>query len=353
MDGADRDLGWEDVSPPGASANSATATVAAAAMSSMGGFGTAGGSLAGQVGEAGSVMGNPQISDAVTSAMVNHFATELTKGSLSLWPQFVLTARRYFNVSHGYILRKVLWQLVPTTSLKKKSTDGEIGRDKDWTVRMYEGLEVEIEEPDMYIPVMGFATYVLLCGMIKGLQEQFHPDILYTYISFAVIILVLEVTVAKAALFMAGAVNAPVLDIAALFGYKFLYLCLQLISGMVFGGGHAEGVLYHIIALALMGSCGFALFQSLRRLARMQPALGQECVQHVHEVFIKVLPVMQLLAYYLLLPTWPKRIALEVVAAGAVAAKTGGAGTAPAAAIAAEVITTITTTIAIAAGAKT
>lgn len=277
----------------------------------------------------------------MTSAMVNHFATELTKGSLSLWPQFVLTARRYFNVSHGYILRKALWQLAPVTNPKKKSSDGEIGRDKDWTVRMYEGLEVEIEEPDMYIPVMGFATYVLLCGMIKGLQEQFHPDVLYSYISFAVIILALEVIVAKAALFMAGAVNAPVFDIAALFGYKFFYLCLQLICGLIFGRGHAEGFLYHIFAFALMGSCGVALFQSLRRLARMQPALGQECVQHVHDIFIKVLPVMQLLAYYLLLPTWPPRTAAEASASGSAAM--------PAVSVK-DVIATITTTIAIAAG---
>merc|ERR1740130_859207 len=303
----------------------------------MGGFGAPAGSLSGQVGEA---EGGP-MSDAVTSAMVNHFATELTKGSLSLWPQFVLTARRYFNVSHGYILRKALWQLAPVTNPKKKSSDGEIGRDKDWTVRMYEGLEVEIEEPDMYIPVMGFATYVLLCGMIKGLQEQFHPDVLYSYISFAVIILALEVIVAKAALFMAGAVNAPVFDIAALFGYKFFYLCLQLICGLIFGRGHAEGFLYHIFAFALMGSCGVALFQSLRRLARMQPALGQECVQHVHDIFIKVLPVMQLLAYYLLLPTWPPRTAAEASASGSAAM--------PAVSVK-DVIATITTTIAIAAG---
>merc|ERR1719183_3445412 len=105
----------------------------------MSGFGAATGSLSGQVGEASGAPGSGLgVSDAVTSAMVNHFASELTKGSLSLWPQFVQTARRYFNVSHGYVLRKALWQLAPTASLKKKSTEGELGCEKEWTVRMYE-----------------------------------------------------------------------------------------------------------------------------------------------------------------------------------------------------------------------
>lgn len=340
MDGTDRDLGWEDVGQ-GSGTAKAPDFASAAVIS---GLGAAAGSLGGQMGEASSVPGSGPISDAVTSAMVNHFASEFTKGSLSLWPQFAQTARRYFNVSHGYVLRKALWQLVPTNSLKKKSTDGELGRDKDWTARMYEGLEVDIEEPDMYIPTMGFCTYVLLCGMIKGLQAEFHPDVLYTYISFAVITLVIEVALAKAALFMAGAVNAPVFDLAALFGYKYFYLCLQLVIGIFLA---AQGFFYHLIALGLVGACSFALFQSLRRLARMQPAVGQECVAHVHDVFIKVLPVMQALAYYLLLPSWPKpaAVALEAAVASAGAASPVIAATsapmAAAAATIADVITTI------------
>lgn len=340
MDGADRDLGWEDIGD--AQGNGGNAATKTAPAGPMGGFGLPAGAL-------GEGPGGAAISDAMTSAMVNHFASEFTKGSLSMWPQFVQTARRYFNVSHGYVLRKAAWQLVPTNTLKKKSTDGELGAEKDWTTRMYEGLEVDIEEPDMYIPAMAFATYVLLCGMIKGLQESFHPDVLYSCISFAIIILVLEVTVAKAALFMAGAVNAPVFDLAALFGYKFLYLCLHCMFGLLLS---AQGFFFHILGLALVGSCGFALFQSLRRLARMQPMQGQECVQHVHDVFIKVLPGMQALAYYLLLPSWPKYAVAEAAVA---AAKTFDTEAPPAAAVEAMAATvaSITTTIAAAVSGNT
>merc|ERR1712100_384185 len=130
-----------------------------------------------------------------------------------------------------------------------------------------------------------------------GLQEEFHPDVLYASISFAMVILALEVTLAKAALFMAGAVDAPVFDLLALFGYKYYHMCLQLILGLFLGSGRKpEGFLYSLLSLFIMGSCGVALFQSLRRLARMQPSTGQECVQNVHDIFIKVLPVMQVCA---------------------------------------------------------
>jgi len=192
MDGSDRELGWEDV---GGNAQDNPNAVKATAPSFMGG-------LSGSLGSPGE--GNAPLSDAVTSAMVSHFANEFTKGSLTFWPQFMQTSRQYFNVNHGYVLRKMLWLIVPMPTPKKKSGDGELGGEKDWSVRVFEGLEVEIEEPDMYIPVMSFVTYVLLCGLVRGLQEQFNPDFLSSTMTFSMVVLILEVTVAKAALFMAG-----------------------------------------------------------------------------------------------------------------------------------------------------
>lgn len=259
--------------------------------------------------------GSAGLSDAVTSAMVNHFARELTQGSLSLWPQFVHSAKQYFNVTHGYVLRKALWQLVPLTSMKKKAGEGELGAEKDWTVRLYEGLEVDVEEPDLYIPTMGFVTYVILCGLVRGLQEQFHPDTISSTMTFAVVALVVETTIAKSVLFMSGAVNAPVVDLAALLGYKFFYLSLQLLLGLLLGyGRRPSGVFYNLLAMGLHVSCGVALWQALRRLPRMQPAHGQECMADVHKHLMKGLPVMQLLVCWCLLPSWPRRKLEEVAA---------------------------------------
>lgn len=322
MDGNDRDLGWEDVGPngPGGGPGGSQGGSGPSAFAGATSFG-------GQVG-GGGVEGN--ISDAVTSAMVNHFARELTQGSLSLWPQLVQSLRHYFNVTHGYVLRKVLWQIVPLTSTKKKSSEGELGSEKDWTVRVYEGLEVDVEEPDLYIPTMGFVTYVILCGLVRGIQEQFTPDTISSTMTFAIVLLVLETTVAKSVLFMSGAVNAPTVDLAALLGYKFFYLSLQLLLGLTLGfGRRPTGFFYHLLTLGLHVSCGVALWQALRKLPRMQPAHGQECMADVHKHMMKGLPVMQALVCWCLLPSWPRRKLEEAAALTAIAVASNVAAAVP------------------------
>jgi len=309
MDGQERDLGWEDVGQHSGQSHGSGAAA--------GGAG-AGGMPGGQMGAEG------PISDAVTKAMVSHFAREFTKGSLSIWPQFVQSARWYFNVTQGYVLRKLLWQLAPLDKTKKKSCDGELGGEKDWTARVSEGLELDIEEPDLYIPAMGFVTYVLLCGLIRGLQDNFHPDVLYATLSFATVALTVETLAVKAALFLAGAVNSPAVDIAALLGYKFFYLSLCIVLGLLLGGGRTPvGLVYHLLQLLLAGGCGAALWQAFRRLTRMQPAHGhaQECAAHQHQLLLKALPVLEAFCCWCLLPSWPAAAAAEVAGASAVVAE--------------------------------
>lgn len=325
MDGQDRDLGWEDV---GGQSSAAAAPV----TGQIGGGGFGGeGSLPGGV------------SDAVTSAMVSHFQRELMKSSMSLWPKLVVEARRYFNVTHGYVCRKVLWQLVPVTSPKRKALDGEILGEKDWTARLQDGLEVEIEEPDLYIPIMGFVTYVVLCAMLKGLSDDFSPDVLGSTVSFALVLLALEVTVAKATLYMGGAVHAPAVDVAALLAYKYLYLSVQILLGFILGFGRKpEGFIYKLLALGLTGSCSVALWQSLRRLARMQPGLGQECQTEIHKIFSQVMPASQAILLWLLMPSWPARLPAVIAAAAQVLTATD----APIAAVAAAAVSSAAAAVA-------
>lgn len=250
---------------------------------------------------------SPGISDAVTNAMVSHFQKELLQNSMAMWPSVVHGAKKYFNVNHGYVLRKIVWQLVPVPSQKKKA--GEIsGDDTDWTARIFEGLEQDVEEPDLYIPTMSFITYVLLCGLVHGLRDDFfNPDVLSATIWFSFLILILEVSGAKAVLYMGGAPQAPVFDIASLLGYKYLFLSLQILVGVLLGGGYKpEGFFYSAAASGLMAGCGASLYQSLKRMARMQPgAVGQECGSEIYKIFTKALPALQVLLCWLLMPRWP------------------------------------------------
>jgi len=325
-DGADRDTGWEDLGAPSVhgtgtlhARHGAGASVPPAAPVAAGRMGTSGEEFPGG------------LSDAVTGAMVGHFAKEFAHGSLSLWPQVVQSTRQYFNVTHGYVLRKALWQLVPTPSQKKKAADSEINADKDWTVRISHGLEVDIEVPDAYIPTMAFVTYVVLCCLIQGLQERFHPDMLSSTLTFAVVVLFLEAAAAKAALFIVGAVDAPVFDLVALLGYKFYYLCIQLIISLLISGGYKpSGFLYTLLTCGLAGCCSAALWQVLRRLPRMQPQhSSQDRLVDIHKLVIKAIPASQVLIYWILLPSWSRRprvsTTLVTTTAAAVASVVGNA----------------------------
>lgn len=290
MDAHDREIGWEDVGSQNAV-----------------GSGLAGsGELSGNM---GSMQPGGNFSNAMTGAMVDHFAREFTRGSLSLWPQMVTSMRRYFNVHHGYVLRKLLWQLCPLPMAKLKGGEVAIGQGllhQDWTIRTFEGHEVGLEEPDMYIPLMGFVTYVLLCGLVKGLHDMFHPDVLASTLSFAMTLLVTEVLCAKAGFFVSGAIQAPVLDLTALLGYKYYYLSVQLVVGFAIG----EGSMYYVLKFALWAACAAALWQSMRRMPSVQQKYGQECVSDFHKLFIRVFPVTQVALCWLLAPTFPRRSAM-------------------------------------------
>lgn len=283
-------------------------------MEGMSGFGGAG--PGGQIPSGGDVFTSAGMTDQMTSAMVGHFANEFTKGSLSLWPQFVLTAKQYFNVTHGYVLRKVLWQLLPLPGEKPKSTEGEINAGEDWTRRVFQGLEVEIEVPDAYIPTMGFVTYVILYCLVQGLQEKFQPEMFSSTLTLCLVVLVLETTAAKAALYVSGSPDAPVVDLVVLFGYKYFHLSVQLLVGLAIGGGwRPTGFFYKLFSLAMVINCGVALWQVLQRLPRFHPAAsGQECKTELNQIVIKALPALQALVYWWLLPSWAAQPVVDIAA---------------------------------------
>eukprot|EP00927_Polykrikos_kofoidii_P020170 TRINITY_DN19503_c0_g1_i1.p1 TRINITY_DN19503_c0_g1~~TRINITY_DN19503_c0_g1_i1.p1 ORF type:complete len:294 (-),score=51.01 TRINITY_DN19503_c0_g1_i1:269-1150(-) len=267
--------------------------------------------------------------DGMTGVMMNHFTREISKGGGSFWIQALESARKYFNVTQGYVLRKIIWQMFPFTPPKAKAEDGELGSEKDWTARVVEGIEAEIEEPDLYIPTMGFITYVLLCGLIQGLQEKFQPEVLSSTVTFAFAILMVELLVVKAVLVLAGAVHAPIMDVAALLAYKYLYLSAILMFGLLLGlGSNPHGFLYRVASLALLVSWGMALLRSMSHLTKMQLQFGFKDVnsKEVHQIVLKLLPLLQAVVCWILMPSWPKKKVVAIAASGLSAAASAAVG---------------------------
>ncbi|KAK6090528.1 hypothetical protein P3W45_000625 [Vairimorpha bombi] len=67
--------------------------------------------------------------------------------------------RSYFNIDNRYIFKKMLMIIFPYS---KGQWDFDI--------------ESRINNPDLYIPVMSFFTYILVRGMYYGLQGTFTPE---------------------------------------------------------------------------------------------------------------------------------------------------------------------------------
>jgi hypothetical protein len=121
---------------------------------------------------------------------------------------------------------------------------------------------------DMYIPAMGFITYILLAGYSIGLHGDFSPEKLGEYASGATGWLILEVLVTLMVIFLLQVVqivffprlpnfqiqsDLGYLDIIAFAGYKFVPIILALVCG-VLSNSHAVfigALLYGCAALCV------------------------------------------------------------------------------------------------------
>lgn len=304
------------------------------------------------------VLGMATPGEAATGALVQHFAREVSATTFSLWPQFLRVSRKYFNVNHGYVLHKIAWQIVPLPQVRPgASSTGELGcSDHRYGVRISEGLEMAHEEPDMYIPLMGFVTYVLLCGLARGLVGEFHPDVLSSITSFAAVMMTLEVLAAKGMMYIAGAMTAPALDILALLGYKYMYLSLVLFVGFVLG----PGIVYNLFFLVQCGCSAFAFVKAIEKIPRMQPTEGHVAVQletnfgpisNLHVIVVRAIAVAQIFVCWILAPSWPKTVAKIAAAKVAPAAVKMTVAPAVAAGTHAAVEAALTTTLKAVSGA--
>lgn len=157
------------------------------------------------------------------------------------WP--ILTLRPYFQVTNSYVLKKIgiilfpfrhtTWQRIQTTA---SSTDastlampGSIAVYSSGTNGgltcvpvLYALPKEDINAPDLYIPSMAFVTYVILVGIILGMDGKFKPDILGLTASSALIFSFLELLFVKLGCYLLSFGNEiAFLDVMSYVGYKY------------------------------------------------------------------------------------------------------------------------------------
>ncbi|XP_072929603.1 protein YIF1B-B [Epargyreus clarus] len=159
--------------------------------------------------------------------------------------------RYYFAVDTRYVLRKLMLILFPY-------------RHKDWVVKYDQDTPVQprydINAPDLYIPSMGYVTYVLLAGFMLGLQHRFSPEQIGIQASSALAYIIFEMLLYLVTLYITNTSTAlTTLDLLAHSGYKYITMICSLLAGLLLGRtGYYSCLLYCSLALS------YFLVQTLR-----------------------------------------------------------------------------------------
>ncbi|XP_059048109.1 protein YIF1B-B [Achroia grisella] len=135
--------------------------------------------------------------------------------------------RYYFAVDTRYVFKKLLLIIFPFTH-------------KEWMVKYDQDSPVQprydINAPDLYIPSMGYVTYVLLAGFMLGLQHRFSPEQIGIQASSALAYIIFEMVIYLLTLYITStSTNLKTLDLLAFSGYKYAVMIGSLLAGLLLG----------------------------------------------------------------------------------------------------------------------
>ncbi|CAH1392902.1 unnamed protein product [Nezara viridula] len=132
--------------------------------------------------------------------------------------------KQYFAVDTTYVRNKLRLVLFPFLN-------------KDWSLKYSENSRVgprnDVNCPDLYIPFMAFLTYVLLAGVLLGINDLFEPEKLGIIASQATVWTIVEVLIQIALIYFFNIeINATTYDIVSYSGYKFIGINIIILSGV-------------------------------------------------------------------------------------------------------------------------
>lgn len=136
----------------------------------------------------------------------------------------------YFQVTTAYVLRKLgiillpfynknSWQRLPASQLQGP---GSV---------VFLPPKDDVNSPDLYIPIMGLVTYILVWNVQKGLEGSFNPENLYYKLSSTLAFVALDLVILKLGLYLLVNTSSPAASFTELIcyvGYKFIPLTLVL-----------------------------------------------------------------------------------------------------------------------------
>ncbi|XP_077396463.1 protein YIF1B isoform X2 [Festucalex cinctus] len=137
---------------------------------------------------------------------------------------------------------------------------------ENWEVSYQQDTPVaprfDVNAPDLYIPAMGFITYVLVAGLALGTQDRFTPELLGVQASSALVWLIMEVLAVLLSLYLVTvSTDLTTIDLLAFSGYKYVGMIIGVVAGLMFGR-----LAYY---LSLLWCCA-AIFVFMTRTLRLK-----------------------------------------------------------------------------------
>lgn len=154
----------------------------------------------------------------------------------------VTRLKYYFAVDNKYVINKIRLLFFPFTH-------------RDWSLKYDQENPVQprydINAPDLYIPCMAYITYVVLAGLVLGMQDRFSPEQLGIQASSALAYAIMELIVYSLTLYIANIQTLlKTLDLMAFSGYKFVVINVCLLVSIMFkSSGYYICLLYSSITL--------------------------------------------------------------------------------------------------------
>lgn len=165
----------------------------------------------------------------------------------------------YFQVSNSYVFKKIILILMPYNH-----KDWNRVSTKETGTNQFLPPNLDINAPDLYLPLMSFVTYILLWAAFQGINGDFHPQLFGYLASQTIAFSVLDVVIFKTGLYLLNCPQSKIYDIISFSGYKYVSIIVLLILKYLVG--NYLGSFYYIVVLLLIANLSIFLMRSLRFL---------------------------------------------------------------------------------------
>ncbi|CAF4310584.1 unnamed protein product, partial [Rotaria sp. Silwood2] len=148
----------------------------------------------------------------ITGKTVNMLPNQMKKSLSSI--------KYYFAVDQTYVFKKLCLLLFPF-------------RPRSWSLRYSADEPVppraDTNAPDYYIPLMSAITYVLVAGLVLGIQNRFTPEQLGMHATSALVWNIIEICILCLTFYIFNAqCKLRILDLIAYCGYKYVGMIIAL-----------------------------------------------------------------------------------------------------------------------------